>query len=128
MKTLILQSKTLGFIVCKAELSDDRYYIENPRSLQAFPVPKIATDPVTKKQVEVGMELSVNLVPLVYVNLLKTNIFKSTISSTEYIDVTDQFEQGIIDMYDSAEERARQASSSADELYENDDDIIQFKK
>lgn len=90
MDVKIFQTKNLGFVVTEVT-SECKDYINvvNPRMLQMYVTP----DKTGSKS------LQIQLLPLVYKEVIGGDDYNTVIARTEFLEVTKKFDTQIIDMY-----------------------------
>lgn len=99
MEVKILQSKNLGFVV--AEISQDcgcvdNHFIKNPRMLQMF---------VSPDETGSNHRLQIQLMTMVYKEILVGDDYITTLPKKDYIDVTEKFDDTVVDMYTKLESK-----------------------
>jgi len=109
MEVKILQSQNLGFIVAEIDESttcEESYFVINPRIVQMYVIPAAQNGGES--------QLSLQLMPAVYREVLSGDKFATELKRTQYTDVTDQFTEDIVDMYIRTEGRVEDMETSED--------------
>lgn len=106
MDVKIFQTPNLGFLIAEvvdveSTSTNDDWYVQNPRYLQAYAAPD--AQGVT--------QLNIQLSPVVYQELLKDGATYETTLPSSYKDVTHLFNDHPIDMYVGVEARVKDANT-----------------
>jgi len=105
METIILQTEQLAYIIGHLESKDDDFIkLKDARIIQAYSVPniKVVEDKEgNKREVTDGARLQLNLVPVVYNELLVADgrNFALTLKTDKVLDLTDDFGDDIKELY-----------------------------
>ena len=111
MDVKIFQSQNLGFIVAELDdsvVGEDTFFVINPRIVQMYVIPAAQNGGES--------QLSLQLMPVVYREVLSGALYKTELQKCQYTDVTDQFAEDIIDMYIRTEGRVKDEAPEGDEL------------